>query len=133
MRVEVIVWGIPAAASSTASSSDAAAAAAVAADSSAFLASICSSQSCSLASAAAAAGEVSPFLGGEAFGAGGRGEEAHSYLGAAGPAEAGARSLDRPPCPGAGPPCFTVSSHVSSGDPEANRAERVALASIELW
>ena len=40
LRVEVIVWGMPAAASSAASSFEAAAAAAVAADISAFLTSI---------------------------------------------------------------------------------------------
>ena len=53
-------------------------------------------------------------------------------VGWAGPPEAGVRSLDRPPCPGAGPPCFTVSGNFSSGDPGANRAERGALESIEL-
>ena len=37
----------------------------------------------------------------------------------------------RPPCLGAAS-CSTVSSHFSSGDPGANRAERGALASIEL-
>ena len=100
---------MPAAASIAASSFEEAAAAAVAADISAFLASIFSSQSCSSVSAAAAAGEVSPFLEEESFGAGGRGDDSNSYLGAAGVAEAGARSR-RPTCPRAGPPCFTVSS-----------------------
>ena len=77
-------------------------------------------------------GGLFPFAGRESSTRGGIGEEPNSCLGAAGPADAGVRAGDCPPCLGDDPPCLTVSSHFSSGDPGANRAERAALASIEL-
>ena len=124
-----IAEGVSIAASSAASSFEAAAAAAVAADSSAFLAAICSSQACSSVSAAAAAGEAG-IIGAWGWGSVDSWRAADDGVIAGRSVCLGGEVL-RPPCLWAAS-CSTVSSHFSPGDPGSNRAERGALASIEL-